>query len=136
MARASELLPWSWASERLSVERNYWVATVTGRGLPHARPVWGVWHDDVLYLSVGAAGFRRVDERREVSVHVDSAVDVVIVDGIAERIGDGGVPSEAVSAYTAKYDMDGGQWINFAMTPRVAFGWRDGDVNTATRWTF
>ncbi len=136
MTRATELLPWSWARERLGAERNYWVATVTSLGRPHARPVWGVLFDDLLYLSVGAAGLRREDERRDVSVHVDSATHVVIVDGVATRVGKGRAPSTATAAYTQKYEMDGGEWINFVVSPRVAWGWRDGDVGTATKWTF
>ncbi len=132
-----EPLPWSWARERLVAERDYWIATVTTRGLPHARPVWGAFVDDVLYLSVGAAGFQRGDRQRPVSVHVDSARDVVIVDGVAERIEDPEVKRVASAVYNPKYEMDdGADFLNFSVVPRVVWGWRDADVNTATKWTF
>ena len=36
----SALLPWSWAAERLTGARNYWVATVRPDGRPHCRPLW------------------------------------------------------------------------------------------------
>ena len=39
-------LPWSWATERLTANRNYWVVTVSPQSVPHAMPVWGVWHDE------------------------------------------------------------------------------------------
>jgi len=128
-------LPWSWARERLVAERNYWVSTVTSIGRPHARPVWGVFLDDALYLSIGAAGFRREDRQRHVSVHVDSATDVVIVDGMATRVDAATAGDEASATYEEKYGMSG-DFLNFVVSPRVAWGWRDGDVNTATKWTF
>lgn len=52
---ASELLPWSWATERLVAARNYWIATTRANGRPHCRPVWGVWFEGVgLYFSTGS----------------------------------------------------------------------------------
>jgi len=130
-------LPWAWAREQLVEAHDYWVTTVTSGGRPHARPVWGAFVDELLFLSVGAAGFRREDERRDVSVHVDSARDVVIVDGVAARVHDPEVKRNATAAYAKKYAMDGdADWLNFVVTPRVAWGWRDADVDTATKWTF
>ena len=38
-------LPWSWATERLAANRNFWLVTVSAAGRPHALPVWGVWDD-------------------------------------------------------------------------------------------
>jgi hypothetical protein len=119
----------------LETERNYWVATATAKNVPHARPVWGVFVEDVLFLSVGAAGFRRGDRERAVSVHVDSAVDVVILDGTAVRIDDGTRSQPASEAYETKYETSG-DFLNFFVRPHVAWGWRDGDVATATKWTF
>jgi len=42
------LLPWSWAVERLSRSRNYWLATIRPEGGPHVMPVWAVWDQDCL----------------------------------------------------------------------------------------
>jgi len=134
-----EFLQWSWAVDRLTRERNYWVASVRMDGRPQSRPVWGVWSDDVLLLSVGEAGFRRArrepDGTIEVSVNVDSARDVVILEGAAGRTID--VSAEALAAYNRKYDWDlTAGMLNFVVRPRVVYGWRDEDVKTATRWTF
>jgi hypothetical protein len=90
--------------------------------------------DDELYVSIGAAGFRRSDERRRVSVHVDSAVDVVIIDGLATRAPKSHADASR-SAYAAKYG-ESGDFLNWVISPRVAWGWKDGDVNTATKWSF
>lgn len=131
------LLSWSWAVEQLEKERNYWVATVTGRGRPHARPVWGVFLDSALHLSIGAAGFRKGELSREVSVHVDSGVDVVIVDGMAELIEDRELSRRAAEVFNPKYEMaSDADFVNYVIHPRIAWGWSDGDVDTATKWTF
>jgi hypothetical protein len=41
------------------------------------------------------------------------------------------------AVYNPKYEMDAeAAFVNFRVIPRVAFGWRDGDVDTATKWMF
>jgi hypothetical protein len=157
------LLPWSWAVERLTAERNYWVVSVRRDGFPQARPVWGVWHETGLFLSVGHGGLQRtsvMDARPAVpaTVHVDSAVDVVIIEGVIDRVGTNdyegrrlptlAVPMEtrdaAAAAYIAKYSAGPGaesldlnpSLLNFLVRPRVVYGWRGEDVKTATKWTF
>ena len=108
--------------------------------------MWGPWDDDlgVLYLSVGHGGLQRASEqrpdgRRDVQVHVDSAVDVVILEGTIERVAgeprdgqiavDDPIPSASeriVERYNAKYEWDAtASLLNFAMRPRVAYGWSD-----------
>lgn len=124
-------VPWTWVREKLTSERNYWVSSVRQDGRPHARPVWGAFVDDLLYLSIGEAGFRASDDAKEVTVHVDSARDVVIIEGIAERV----TPDPRVNdAYNAKYGYDDASFVNFVVRPSVVFAWRDEDVRTATRF--
>jgi hypothetical protein len=158
----SGLLPWSWAVERLAAERNYWIVTSRRDGFPQARPVWGVWRDEGLYLSVGHGGLQRTAARgtpaMPVTVHVDSAVDVVILEGVIDRVGtnqyepsvratlevDQSVHADAGRAYVAKYSSGPGaeslsldaSLLNFLVRPRLVYGWRDEDVKTATKWTF
>jgi hypothetical protein len=156
------LLPWTWAVERLTAERNYWVVSVRRDGFPQARPVWGVWHEVGLLLSVGHGGLQRTPARdtpaMPVTVHVDSAVDVVILEGVIDRIGtndyegrqrptltvEAEARNAAGDAYIAKYSAGPGaesldlspSLLNFLVRPRTVFGWRDEDVKTATKWTF
>ena len=47
------MLPWSHVRERMSVARNYWLATVRPGGRPHSVPVWGVWVEDRLHFGGG-----------------------------------------------------------------------------------
>lgn len=141
----AELLPWSWAVAQLERERNYWVSTVRVDGRPQARPVWGVWMLDVLFLSIGHGGLQRArgrpDGRVDVSVNVDSARDVVIIEGHAERTSAAGTSQDrieaAIAIYNDKYAWDlRPDMLNFVVRPDLVYGWRDEDVKTATRWTF
>jgi hypothetical protein len=36
------LLPWSWAEQRLTESRNYWITSLWPDGRPHSMPVWAV----------------------------------------------------------------------------------------------
>lgn len=132
-----DLLPWSWAVEQLTKERNYWLTSVRRDGFPQARPLWGVWHDDRLYLSVGHAGMQRArKDTTDVTVHVDSAVDVVIVEGNLNHVGrTTAAVKHAGELYEAKYDYEA-DFVNCVVTPQVVYGWRSEDVRTATKWTF
>jgi hypothetical protein len=142
-------LPWSWAVERLTAARNYWIATTRPSGRPHARPVWGVWLDDVFYFSTGSLAAENLRADREITVHLESGSDVVIVEGIAEPVADIAVVEVAIAAYNAKYRWDADPHAMpgplYAVRPRVAFGWLSdasgADAGsafhgTATRWRF
>jgi len=97
-------LAWSWADRQLATAGTYWVVGRT-QGHPHPRPVWGIWHEQRLHLSIGSPTLRRsIREERAVTVHLDSGTDVVIVEGVA-------VPAAPTTpalleAYKRKYDWD------------------------------
>ena len=103
--RPSEASPlaWSWVEAELVRAGTYWI-TARGAGHPHPRPVWGVWDDGWLHLSIGSpvvAGLLDLDPA--VSVHLDSGVDVVIVEG---RVAGSADASRLYQAYNDKYDWD------------------------------
>jgi Pyridoxamine 5'-phosphate oxidase len=50
-APPGDLLPWSWAEQRLVAARHYWIATTRPDGRPHSRPVWGAWLPDGFWFS-------------------------------------------------------------------------------------
>ena len=152
-----ERLPWSWAVERLEAERNYWLVTVRRDGFPQARPVWGVWTDVGLLVSVGGGGHQRSAvadgaPATPITVHVDDADDVVILEGVIDRISgshapitfpiDRGLHRAAIERYNATYDWDfdpdDGSRLNFLVRPHVAYGWHATStaVEGGTRWTF
>lgn len=142
------LLSWAAIEERLVDARNYWVTTVSPRGVPHAMPVWGVWLDDrfLFSTSVTTRKARNIEANPHVVVHLESGAQVVVVEGVAEAVADDAtLVRRFLDRYNPKYDWDfapdafrdGGF---YAVTPRVAFAWLgdEGDAfsGTATRWAF
>src|SRR5260370_7898007 len=57
------LLHWSWAAERLTAARNYWVVSTWPDGRPHTMPVWGAWDDSTLWFT-SATGSRKARNLR------------------------------------------------------------------------
>src|SRR5687767_14484053 len=84
------VLAWSHVTERLEKATNYWIGTVNAADepTPHVVPVWGVWVEDTLYFGGGpqTRWSRNLDENPAVSVHLESGADVVILEGMVDRI--------------------------------------------------
>jgi nitroimidazol reductase NimA-like FMN-containing flavoprotein (pyridoxamine 5'-phosphate oxidase superfamily) len=150
LRRADEgagLMPWSRAAERLRSSYVYWVATSASDGRPHAVPVWGVWHDDALYFSNGPTTRtgRALAGNPEVSVHLESGEDVVIIEGAVEQTSERALVGVLSRLYREKYVWNEAVpppwWV---LRPRVAFAWFCPSVGleesvfagSATRWTF
>jgi hypothetical protein len=122
----SGLLHWSWAAERLTAARNYWVATVWPDGRPHVMPVWGMWDDSTLWFS-STVGSRKVRNLKADRISTDPAV--------LQRVTD---------LMNAKYHTDFG--VDFldpvinatvGVRPRRVFSLRAVDFSgSPTRWTF
>jgi hypothetical protein len=97
-------LAWPWVEQQLAGAGTYWV-NACSPGHPHPRPVWGVWFAQQLHLSIGSPKLRRATrDEPEVTIHLDSGTDVVIVEGLV-------TPSAAttqalIEAYNQKYDWD------------------------------
>jgi hypothetical protein len=99
-----EPLAWSWVEAQLATAGTYWVVA-RGPGHPHPRPVWGVWHDERLHLSIGSPALVAAARAEPaVTAHLESGTDVVVVEGLATV----GAPTgpDLLEAYRAKYDWD------------------------------
>ena len=142
-------LLWAWAVERLTSSRNYWIATTRLDDRPHARPVWGVWLDGAFYFSTGSLAAVHLPHRPEITVHLESGNEVVILEGRARIVDDRVLLVRVVEAYNPKYhwDMDPDELLGpfYEVRPRVAFGWISDESGldggsafhgTATRWPF
>jgi PPOX class probable F420-dependent enzyme len=140
------LLPWSWAEERLTASRYYWVSTVRPDGRPHASPVWGLWHDGRLWFSCGGRSrkARNLAADPRCSVTTDDAENPVIVDGVAEITRDPEAIARFVDAGNAKYGpsytvefLDPDVNLTVAVRPERVFGLLHDDFpGSPTRWTF
>jgi hypothetical protein len=137
------LLPWSWAIARLEAALNYWFATTRPDGRPHAMPAWAVWLDDSLYFegSPETRRARNLAENPQVSVHLESGDEVVILEGRVEEVD--AVPElvRFADAYEAKYAVrpsdDGTGGPVYRLRPERAYTWLEADYpKTATRWVF
>ena len=94
-------LDWAWVEAQLGSAGTYWVVP-RSEGPPHPRPVWGVWHEERLYLSIGTpTTLHALAHNPVVTVHLDSGTDVVIVEG---RVGGQASEGGPVAAYNKKYD--------------------------------
>ena len=146
-----DTLPWSWAEERLTRTRNYWVTTVSGFGRPHSMPVWGVWLSRRERFWFGCAPnsrkARNLRDNEAVVVAPSDTVEVVSLEGIAREV-TGTDLAEPIAAYWDKYgaEMDMARDAvadfitsnaSFEVTPERAFGIieRPDDFSRrATRW--
>jgi hypothetical protein len=143
------LLPWSWAVERLSKARNYWLSTTRPDGRPHCMPVWGVWLDGLFVFSTGS----RSRKARNLSANhycvvsperiedATSPEEAVILEGVAEQTTDPALFRKFATAYKTKYEwdietMDQSESAMLVVRPRVVFGLTANLPEIATRWTF
>ena len=144
-----EPLPWSWAAERLSGYRSFWVVTSSPASRPHAMPVWGVW-DDQKYrfgFSCGHLTRKAYNIRANPQVVVTGAdpVEAISIEGTAAEVTEA-VPLQSwVTRYVNKYGAEAPEpsfftrYAFFEVTPEIAFGVidRESEFSTrATRWRF
>jgi nitroimidazol reductase NimA-like FMN-containing flavoprotein (pyridoxamine 5'-phosphate oxidase superfamily) len=148
---AWEPLPWSWAAERLTATRNYWVVTVSAEGRPHALPVWGVWYDGdarfAFFSGSRARKSRNLAANPQAVVMVDDTVECVSVEGRAAAVRDPARQEQWIDRYLAKYqpgspEVSAGflrQNRLFEFEPERAFAIierEDEFAARATRWDF
>jgi hypothetical protein len=141
------LLPWSWAVERLSKSRNYWIASTWPDGRPHCVPVWGVWLDDGFYFSSGERSrkARNLAANPRVVVCPENGDEAISLEGVAETVADAETIARFIAAYNPKYNWDltpetvRTLGLVFAVRPRKVLAFNDAPgefQTTATRWEF
>ena len=137
------------ALARLRTANNYWLATTRPDGRPHTAPVWGVWLDDGLWFGTMGQKLRNLEANPNVMVHLDSADDVILVQGRVELVRDRATLDRAAAAFRAKYaDGETGEPFDvfpvlgeepalFHVIPEIGWAWLEGAfVSHNTRWTF
>lgn len=136
------MLPWAHAVERLERARYYWLATTRPDRRPHVTPLWGVWVDGGLYFDgpPTTRWGRNLAANPEVSVHLESGNDVVILEGLVEDLTTAAeVGASVVKAWDAKYgrlhpDPCGSGILR--LRPRTARAWSKESLEDGTRWHF
>lgn len=119
-------VPWEVVDERLRSSIVYWL--VSGSA---ARPVWGVWHEEGLWLSVGSPTLLgSLDGADRASAHLEDGHDVVILEGTPSIETDEARLQPFCDVYNAKYTWDftvatiPGPVV--VLTPRTVFAWKTG----------
>jgi hypothetical protein len=140
-ATAAGLLSWPQIDERLESASSYWLATTRPDLRPHVTPVWGVWVDRALYFDgfPTARWARNLAANPTASVHLESAMDVVILDGrVEDFVADTDLAGRVVRAWDAKYGRlqpdPAGRGI-YRFRPSTARAWSS-FPDDATRWKF
>jgi general stress protein 26 len=140
------LLPWQWATDRLTRSHDYWLATVWPTGRPHVTPVWGVWHENALWFSCSRRSrkARNLEANPRAVATTDDPRNPVVVEGEAARV----MERDSIAAFAGwcdtKYATDYG--IEFFGDPNnacfrikvtAAFGISGQDfTGSPTRWVF
>jgi hypothetical protein len=145
-----QALPWSWAEDRLTSGRNYWIVTVSAGGRPHALPVWGVWSADELRFAFSCGPNSRkasnLAANPRVVVASEDTVECLSIEGRALEV-DGARAEVWIDRYLAKYtplspELSADflhQNLLFEVVPERAFAVieREEEFATrATRWRF
>jgi hypothetical protein len=137
------LLPWSHVVDRLEQASNYWLATTRPDGRPHVTPVWGAWVENSFYFTgiPTARWAKNLAERAQISMHLESATEVVIVEGVVEdipAIADLELVRQIVETWVQKYqslipdpENDG----MYCLRPHTVRAWSRFPEDL-TRWTF
>ena len=145
-SEGSGLLPWSWAAERLTRSRNYWVSSVWPNGLPHTMPVWGMWDDAVLWFSssAGSRKTRNLAGDPRCCVTTEDAADPVVIEGAARIVTELVLRQRVIDLMNDKYGteyrvdfLNPAQNATIQVRPLRVFGLRSGDfTGSPTRWNF
>jgi hypothetical protein len=133
------LLQWIFVSSRMEAARNYWIASSSSDGQPHAAPVWGLWHQEAFFFSTDPLSRKgqNVAAQPNVVVHLESGDEAVIIEGQGAPVSDPILLAELDGLYFHKYGYHLDAGATYRVRPRVAFAWLERDfVGTATRWIF
>lgn len=97
--------PWAEAREQLEGAGKYWLSTVGPNGQPHVMPVFGVWLEDALYFTSGAAT-RKARNLAQNSHCVITAAGKkldLVVEGEAVKVHDEAKLQLVAGLYSSKY---------------------------------
>src|SRR5271154_230017 len=143
-----DLLSWKWAEDRLKESHNYWITTVKSDCSPHVMVVWGLWLSGTFLFSTGRQSrkARNLSGNQHCAVATELAQEAVILEGVAEEVGDLALRRKFLKLYESKYNYDMSAFEDgilnleepiYAVHPRVAFGLDEKkSLPAATRWIF
>ena len=143
-------IPWEEIEARLRDAVDYWLVTTRPDGRPHAVPIWGVWLAGAFYFYTEpqTQKVKNVTAQPEVVVHLESASDVVILEGATARIADDTAEWQQIDqAFFDKYkdprtggglrlESDARAPVVFRLRPRHVRAWFHGNSFAQSHWRF
>ena len=138
-------IPWERVERRLRNSETYWLATVRPDGRPHTMPVHGLWQQRCFWFGTGRDSVkgRNLEFNPRAVVHLESAGDVVIVEGEAGIVGDDPLLRSMLPQLAAKYGVDEAELgldaaspgALYLLRPAVVHAWLEGAFpQTRSRW--
>ena len=123
--------------QRLTQERNIWLATNRSDGRPHLVPVWFVWYDGRFYIGMQAGSVKAHNLARnpKVSLALEDGVRVVICEGTAVTVPPPISPTlnqQFQSKYNWDLATDHEYDLLIQITPDKWLTWTGGDAEDAT----
>ena len=139
-------IPWARVERRLRNSETYWLATTRPDGRPHSMPVHGLWQQRCFWFGTGRDSVkgRNLASNPRAVVHLESAGDVVIVEGAAEPVADEALLRSVLPQLAGKYGV-GEEELGlgdarsagalYLLRPAVVHAWLEGAFpQTRSRW--
>lgn len=126
---------WKWVAAQLTKAKHYWICSVRPDGRPHVVPRWCVYLDGKIYYdgSPETRHARNILKNPNVSLHLESGKQAIILEGISEPAGkpEPELAQRLSEAISAKYAEDGyspepDQWDEgglYVFTPHQCIAW-------------
>jgi F420H(2)-dependent biliverdin reductase len=113
--------------ERLESSRILWVACLLADGSPHLTPVWFVFHQGELFISIHPDSVKAKAMRANprVAAALEDGLHPIIFRGMADRV-EASEHGDVVQAFQAKYDWDLSVESEYTQLVRLSSG----------RWTW
>ncbi|OLS26132.1 MAG: hypothetical protein HeimC2_16220 [Candidatus Heimdallarchaeota archaeon LC_2] len=130
------MVSWTHVGQWMDDSKNYWISTSKANGNPHARPIWGIWYENIFYFGGGqkTQNIKNLIKHPRIVVHTESGDNVVIIEGNAQRFDDDDLHQILGEKYKQRYKMFHPPPF-WRVIPNTVFAWSMSDfANTPTRF--
>ena len=95
------------AQSKLKTEKNIWIASVRADGRPHLVPIWFVWEDNKIYLSIDPKSVKahKIAKNPHIALALEEGTHPVICEGQAFSVPTP-LPEEVKQLFFVKYGWD------------------------------
>ena len=130
------MVDWNTINQWMDDSKNYWLGTTKTNSKPHSRPIWGIWLDNFFYFGGGpnTRTVKNLNELNAISVHTESAQNVVIIEGYVERFDEEEMNKVLGKKYEERYGIFHPPPF-WKVIPEIVFAWSMDDYkNTPTKF--